>query len=288
MKIKITLGLISLLIFSSFVLNAQVERAKWELGGGLRLNYMGLDGGMSGERASDGYKFDLKYKDIGMDNYAPSLAIAMGGRIKKWNLAFAGSRGTYKGGFTTPAHIYRNEVQIDSGSVVDGKMDMGIYALSTTFALIQRKHDLGVGIGFLILNMGSDYRTTDANGKEVKLGGNHWFPMPFLAISGRLKFNDFRIVGTGGGAVFKGEKDGLQYDVLYYTIDIKAAYDFYKSNNWSYSASLGYRNLFMDMEMENDMGWARENDIYSGPYISLRAKFSSLEKWTYVKKKDRK
>ncbi len=61
-----------------------------------------------------------------------------------------------------------------------------------------------------------------------------------------------------------------------------------KCDDWSYSASLGYHRLFMDMYMENDMGWAKENDIYSGPYISLRAKFSSTEKWTYVKKKTEK
>ncbi len=48
------------------------------------------------------------------------------------------------------------------------------------------------------------------------------------------------------------------------------------------------RRLFMDMYIKNDMGWAKENDIYSGPYISLRAKFSSTEKWTYVKKKTEK
>lgn len=62
----------------------------------------------------------------------------------------------------------------------------------------------------------------------------------------------------------------------------------YKGENWSYSASLGFRQLFMDMHMENDMGWAKEKDIYSGPYISTRAKFSSLEKLTHVKRKDRK
>jgi hypothetical protein len=44
----------------------------------------------------------------------------------------------------------------------------------------------------------------------------------------------------------------------------------------------------MDMYVENDLGWAKEKDNYSGPYISVRAKFSSLEKWTFVKRKDRK
>ena len=70
-------------------------------------------------------------------------------------------------------------------------------------------------------------------------------------------------------------------------LDIKGVYDFYKGDNLSYSASFGFRNLFMDMEMENDMGWAKEKDIYSGPYISIRAKFSSAEKWTHIRKKDR-
>ncbi len=159
-----------------------------------------------------------------------------------------------------------DDIQIDSGSHVDGNIDMGIYALTTTFALIQKKHELGVGIGFLILNMGSSFKTTDVNGELIDLGGNHLFPMPFLAVSGRLNFGKLRFAGSGGGAIFGGEKDGLDYDVKYYTIDIKGVYDFYKGDNWSYSASLGYRRLFMDMYMENEMGWAKENDIQRSLY----------------------
>ena len=164
------------------------------IGGGFRLNYLGLDGGYSGLRYSDNYKFKLNYKDIDMDNYSPSFAIAFGGWYKKWNLSFAGSRGSYKGDFKTKFDIVRDDIQIDSGALVNGTIDMGIYALTTTFA----------------------------------------------------------------------------------------------GDNWSYSTSLGFRQLFMDMYMENDMGWAKEKDIYNGPYISIRAKFSSLEKLTYVKRKDRK
>jgi hypothetical protein len=230
----------------------------------------------------------MNYKDIGMDNYAPSFAIALGGRYKKLNLAFAGSRGSYTGDFLTAIDVIRDDVEIPAGSQVDGQIDMGIYALTTTYALIQKKHELGVGIGFLILNMGSEFSTTDANEEPVVLGGTNLFPMPFLALAGRLNFGKFRLSGSGGGALFKGEKDGLDYDVKYYTIDVKGVCDFYKGENWSYSASLGYRQLFMDMYMENDLGWAKENDIYSGPYISIRAKFSSTEKWTHIPRKQRK
>ena len=267
---------------------SQIERSEWEFGGGVRFNYMGLDGGYEGERFSDGYQFKMNYKDIGMDNYSPSFGIAFGGRYKKLNPAFAGSRGSYNGEFETQFDIVRDEVQIDAGSQVNGQIDMGIYALTTTFALIQKKHDLGVGIGFLILNMGSSFSTTDVNGEIIDVGGDHIFPMPFLAASGRLNFENFRLVGSGGGAVFIGEKDGLEYDVKYYTIDVKGVYDFYKGKNWSYSASLGFRMLFMDMQMENELGWAKEKDIYTGPYISLRAKFSSTEKWTHIPRKQRK
>jgi len=286
---KSVLLLVVLFIFTFFQSNAQVERSKWELGGGLRLNYLGLSGGISGFRASDGYEFELNYKDIGMDNYAPSLAIAIGGRYKKWNLAFAGSRGSYKGSFTTPTEIVRDEVKIDSGAMVDGQIDMGIYALTTTFGIIQKKHDFGVGIGFLILNMGSSYKTYDTNGELIDLGGNHFFPMPFLAIAGRLNFGNLRFAGSGGGAYFNGKQDDIDYRVFYYTVDIRAIYDFYKGEKWSSSVSLGYRTLFMDMEMTNDLGdWATEKDNYSGPYVSVRVKFSSPEKWTFIRKKDRK
>lgn len=284
---KTTLLFVFLLITTSVAM-AQKERPKWEFGGGLRFNYQGLSGGYEGERYSDNYKFEMDYHEIGMDNYSPSVGLAFGGRYKKWNLAFAGSTGSYKGEFETKFDIVRDDIQIDSGAVVNGQIDMQIGALTTTYGIIQKKHDLGVGIGFLILNMGAVFETTDVNGDHVELGEPQLFPMPFIALAGRLNFGNFRLVGSGGGALFKGEKDGLEYDVKYYTVDIKGTYDFYKGDNWSYNAAIGFRKLYMDMYMENDLGWAKETDHYTGPYISIRAKFSSSEKWTFTRRKDRK
>jgi len=272
----------------STALTAQIERPKWEFGGGIRLNYMLLDGGFSGYRNADGQTFDIKYDEIGMDNYSPSFALALGGRYKKWNLEFAGSRGSYEGSFVTPAELVRDDMHIDSGSVVSGTVDMNMYAMFTNFGIIQRKHDLGVGIGFLLLNMGSNYTTTSSTGEELKLGGNEWFPMPFLAVSGRLKFNKFRVVGSGGGSIYKGNMDGIDYDVGYYTVDISVAYEFLKTGRLTYSADIGYRYLYMDLDMENDNGWYKENDIYRGPYATIRILFSGKEMWQYVKRKDRK
>jgi hypothetical protein len=112
--------------------------------------------------------------------------------------------------------------------------------------------------------------------------------MPFLAAAGRLNFGKLKFSASGGGAIFKGEKDELDYDVKYYTIDVKAAYDFYTTENWTYNVGIGFRKLFMDMRMENELGWAREEDHYSGPYFAIRAKFSSSEKWTYQRRRDKK
>ena len=280
--------LIVILLAVATTLTAQIERPKWEFGGGVRLNYMGLNGGMSGHRNSDGYNFDTKYKDIGMDNYSPSFAIALGGRYKQWNLEFGGSRGSYDGSFVANTDIIRDDMQIDSGSVISGTLDMDMYALSTSFGIIQRKHDLGVGIGFLLLFMGSNYSTTDVTGAELKLGGDEWFPMPFLAVSGRLKFNDFRIVGIAGGAFYSGKMDDMDYDVTYFTVDVNAGYNFLKTNRLTFSADVGYRCLFLDMKIETDNGWYKEEDIYQGPYASVRVLFSSKETWKFVRKKDRK
>jgi len=279
--------LIVVLITISTALSAQIERPKWEFGGGVRLNYMGLNGGFSGFRNSDGQKFDIEYDEIGMNTFSPSFAIALGGRYKKWNLEFAGSRGSYDGSFIIPADMSRDDIQIDSGSSVNGTVDMSMYAMFTNFALIQKRHDLGVGIGFLLLNMGTDYTTIDTNDQEVKIGDDQWFPMPFLAVSGRLNFNKFKVAGTAGGAFFKGTIDDADYDVVYYTFDVSVTYEFLQTARLTYSADLGYRDLFMDLDMENEVGWYHEKDIYKGPYASLRIKFSSDEMWKYVKRKDR-
>jgi hypothetical protein len=279
--------LIIVLLVISTTLPAQIERPKWELGGGVRLNYMLLDGGFSGTRSSDGYGFEVNYQDIGMANYSPSFAIALGGRYKKWNLSFASSRGKYDGSFTTTTDIVKDDIQIDAGSEVNGAIDMTMFALDTHFGLIQRKHDLGIGIGIMVLNMGSNYVTTDTYGNEIPLGGDYWFAMPFLSVSGRLNFGNFRLAASGGGAIYKGEKDGSDFDVMYYTFDISAAYEFLHTSRLTFTADVGYRNLFMDMDIENDMGLYHEKDIFKGPYATIRILFSSKEMWQYIKRKDR-
>jgi hypothetical protein len=281
-------ALLIFLMAVSSIMTAQVERPKWEFGGGVRFNYTGLSGNMAGYKNEDGSNFNLDYKEIGMDNYSSSFAVALGGRIKKWNLEFGGTRGTYKGSFITPADMVRDDVQIDSGSVVSGTVDMTMFILTTNFALIQKKHDLGLGIGILALNMGSNYSAFDTYGQEIKFGGDQWFPMPFLAISGRLKFGDFRVNGTGGGAIFVGTLNGDNFDVKYLTVDVCGAWDFYQKNRVGMSADIGYRFLFMDLHVDNDIGWYEEKDIYQGPYATLRIKYFSKEMWHPVKHKDRK
>jgi len=281
-------ALLIFLLTVSTALTAQVERPKWEFGGGIRFNYTGLSGNVAGYRNSDGQSFDMDYKEIGMDNYSPSFAIALGGRFKKWNLELGGSRGVYEGSFVTLADMVRDDVQIDSGSVVSGKLDMTMFMVNTNFALIQRKHDLGIGIGILALNIGTNYSTTDVFGQEIILGGDQWFPMPFIALGGRLKFGKFRIGGTAGGAIFIGNMNGDDYDVSYITLDANAAYDFYEKGRFGLSADLGYRFLYMDMKIENESGWYKEKDIYQGPYATIRVKYFSKEMWKFVKRKDRK
>jgi hypothetical protein len=272
--------LVMVLLLIPAALAAQIERPRWEIGAGLRLNYMGLGGGFSGTRSSDGYSFDVDYKDIGMDNYATSYSLAFGGRYERWILDFGASRGSYEGSFTTSIDLVKDGMQIDSGAVVSGSIDLNLYALTTTFGLIQRKHDLAIGIGVILLEMAANYSTKDVNGAEVKLGGDYWFPMPFLAIGGRWNFTDeFRIAASAGGALYKGERDGVDYDVLYYTYDITAAYEFLKTGQMTYTVDVGYRNLFMDMDITKDVGTYHEKDIYTGPYATIRVLFSSEEMW---------
>jgi hypothetical protein len=280
--------LLILFLALSTALSAQVERPKWEFGGGVRFNYMGLNGGFSGGRNSDGYSFDIKYKDIGMDNFTPSFAIALGGRFKKWNLEFGGSRGRYEGSFKTTIKMVHDDKVIDSGSVVSGSLDMTMLVLTTNFALIQKKNDLGVGIGILALYMGSDYSTTDSLGREVKLANSQWFPMPFLVIGGRLKFGDFRINGSGGGAFFVGNMSGYHYTVSYLTVDVNGTYEFWHTKRIALSGDIGYRFLYMYLKMDNDQGWYHEKDFYNGPYATLRIKLFSKDLWRPGKHKENK
>lgn len=277
--------LIIALFALSSALVAQIERPKWEVGGGVRLNYMILGGGFTAHRNSDGFESDIQYDAIGMNTYSPSLGLAIGGRYKMWNLEFGGSRGSYEGGFIAKTDIVRDDIQIDAGSPVDGTIDMTMYMLSTAFNFIQKKHDLGAGIGLVALQMGANYSTTDIYGNELKLGDTYWFPMPFLALSGRLNFDKFKISGTGGGAIFKGTRDGDKYDVGYYVLDISLVYDFLTTERWTYTAAIGYRDMYLYLDIEKEIGWYHETDIYRGPFASLRVKFSSEELWKYVRKK---
>lgn len=232
------------------LLNAQEQEELWDFGMGLRVNYLKLTGGFSGYDANTGNTYDLDYKAIGMSNYAPSVALALAGKYGKWNLFFGASRGTYTGSFITKQDITVKDETIPAGSLVDGKISMGIYSLSTTYALAKDpEYDVGVGFGVLLLSMGSEFTSAGTT-----LGGDNFFPMPFAALSGRKKFGKFRLSTVGGGAYFNGEKDGLDYTVYYYTFDAKAGYEFYKKGNYTAVANVGYRHLYMDSKASDDRG----------------------------------
>ncbi len=267
-RVLITLCVLSMVVAA----NAQEKEVKWEFGGGLRFNYLKLSGGLSGYSAESGTEYNLNYEDIGMSSYAPSLSIALGGRYGRWNLAFGASRGSYTGSFVTQNDIERDDIFIPAGSHVDGKIDMGIYALTTTFAIIRKKHDLGVGLGFLFLNMGMEFKT-----EGETLGSDNFFPMPYLAASGRLNFGRFKISGVGGGAIYHGTQDDYVYDVLYYIYEVRSTYEFYKKDNWTATVSVGYRSLFMDSEAEKEGSWFKEEDRYKGPFVSLRIKWTQFK-----------
>ncbi len=256
------------------LMTAQEQEEVWDFGAGLRFNYLKLTGGFSGYSADTGNTYDLDYKAIGMSSYAPSAALALAGKYGKWNLFFGASRGTYTGSFITKQDITVKDETIPAGSLVDGKMSMGIYSLSTTYALAKKpEYDVGLGFGVLLLNMGTEFTTSDTT-----LGGDNLFPMPFLALSGRKKFGKFRISGVGGGAYFNGEMDDLDYKVYYYTFDVKGGYEFYKKENYTAVASLGYRHLYMDSTAtQSDGSWFEEKDRYAGPFISVLVKYTAFK-----------
>ena len=229
---------------------AEEQDKYWDFGAGMRLNYLRLTGGFSGYSATDDATYHLDYSSIGMDNYAPSVALALAGKYKKWNLFFGASQGSYTGSFITKQNITIKDQTIPAGSHVDGKIDMGIYSLSTTFALAREPtYDAGVGLGFLILDMDTEFKTS-----TVTLGDGQIYPMPFLALSGRKKWGKFRLSAVGGGAYFDGEMDDLDYTVYYYTVDIKGDYEVYKKNHYTAIAALGYRHLYMDSKATQSNG----------------------------------
>jgi hypothetical protein len=255
----------------SIKVQVQDQEELWDIGAGLRLNYLRLTGSISGFDAQTGNTFDIDYSEVGMDNYAASLALALAGKYKKFNLFFGASRGSYTGSFLSKNDVTIDDETIPAGSTVNGKIDMGIYSLSTTYGLIQKKHDLGLGFGILLLDMGMEF---SAGGKTI--GEPQIFPMPFLALSGRLNFDRLRIVAVGGGAYFNGDMEGYDYTVWYYTFDVRAGYEFYKKENCSAIANLGYRSLHMDSKASKGATWFEEKDSYSGPFISILVKYTKF------------
>lgn len=269
----ITIFVLLILLFPAINARAQEQEELWDLGAGFRVNYLRLTGGVSGFDEETGNKFDIDYKSVGMDNYSPSVALALAGKYKKFNLFFGASRGSYSGSFTSKNDITIDDETIPAGSKVDGKIDMGIYSLSTTYGLIQRKHDLGLGFGILLLDTGIEF---SAGSKTV--GDTHLFPMPFLALSGRLNYGKLKVVAVGGGAYFDGDMDGYDYTVWYYTADIRVGYDFYTKNNYTATFNLGFRSLYMDSKAEKNDSWYKEKDRYAGPFISILIRYTGYKK----------
>lgn len=87
--------IVFLLIGLAVTVNAQAQDQEelWDIGAGLRLNYLRLTGGITGYSAKDDSTFNIDYKDIGMSNYAPSVALALAGKYKKGNYTAVASLG---------------------------------------------------------------------------------------------------------------------------------------------------------------------------------------------------
>lgn len=281
MKKNIYLFLIIIISISAFGQSdsTKVKKSKkegeilWEAYGGLRFGYNKLTGGYEGDAHAGGEYYGADYDEIGMSSFAPSFNLSFGGRYKYWNMFISGARSEYNNKFILEEDRAIDDIVIPAGSEVEGTIGNNVLTVATTFNIIRRKHDLGIGLGMMFYDYLQRYSVI---GSDLVSEMNPLLPMPFLAISGRLNFDKFKIVGSGGGAFFNGSFDDNKFKVIYYTYEIKGSYQLLQKNKWSSEIALGYRNLFMDIENNNGEYWFLAKNTYLGPFVGLVVKFTEL------------
>ena len=276
--------LVSILVSQMFVYNIQADEFKilntqeqeeaWNFAAGVRAQYLRLGGGFTSYDAEHDIHYKLDYKEIGMDNYAPSASLAFSGEWGEWNLFFSASKGVYDGSFIANQDIWLKDDVILKGEHVTGKIEMGIYSLSATYDLVEDPtSNVALGFGALVLDYSTEFASTSAT-----VGSDMIIPMPYLALSGRKDIGKYRFIGVGGAAYYDGEYDSMDYTVYFVTLDARAGYEFYNDGKYKSTFYVGYRYLYMDSKTSQDDGsWYKETDTYDGPFINLAIKYTKFK-----------
>ena len=251
---------LSLILVASTAAAAERE---WTVHLGLRHSLL-TPGGKMGTRI-DGEESLTDLDALGLDD-AGAGAVSVGAHFKRWRFFASGQKPSFEGSGVTSKDITSGGITIPEGTPVDTTMNIGIYSLMATYDVIDRTVDIGVGAGLLVLDFSVAYKPIEID-QTLKVGET--MPMPVIALGLTTGVKRFAFQGTFGFAYFS--KDGNK--AAYATTDLAARFALVKTDTLAFQASLGYRYIPMDVEIDLETSEFKADISISGPYLGLRAEF---------------
>jgi hypothetical protein len=264
-KVKSYILTFILLLSMTFIPEAKAaEERKWSIHGSVRYSLLTPKGEMGVSNNSNVDKTDLS--DLGLDSADGAWGISIGGNYGRPHFFFSGQKSSFSGTGTTSKDMSQGPVTIPAGTPVDTSMDIGIYTVVATYDFIPGKNELGIGLGVMGLDFGVNY-TAVSTGAQINI--DETYPLPLLAVNGSLNWKKIELAALVGGAYIQISGS----EVGYLNADIAARYAFYKGENWSGMASLGYRYIGMGLDIKENNDRFKADINFTGPYIGVRFKY---------------
>jgi hypothetical protein len=205
--------------------------------------------------------------DLGLDDDegTPSAYVDF-----KWgspHLRLATQSSSFEGTGTLAADFSIDDVDISAGAAVDSRLDLGVHSAILTFDLIPGFPEFGLGFGVSGLAIAGDFTKL---GTSSQVDFDETIPIPVLAASFEFELGAIEVGGVASGLSVSLDDD----EVSYFDIDVYGAWNFAAGQD-SLGASLvlGWRQVDLDLEYEDDTEAVDLDLSFSGPYLGLQVNF---------------
>ena len=188
----------------------------------------------------------------------------------KWgspHLTFNLQRSNHDGTGLLEAELSQGGVTIPVGSVVDTKMDLGLYTGYLTFDFIPGDAELGLGLGVVGLDL--DFASTDRLTSST-VATEQMLPVPVLAARAGISFWRADLEALGGIMQWSSGGDKIGIVDLDATGRIRILGDGDRATGW---LTLGFRYTNLDLEYQENGDDVRVDLDVTGPYIGVRVSF---------------
>lgn len=249
-----SLTLLSLVACSTPRLDATARYGQYDLDGEVGL-------GSSGVTASN------DFSDLGLDGDSSDAGAVVDFKWGSPHLTISTQSSAYSGDGTLASDVSFDGDTIGAGSSVSSDLDLGLTTAALTFDMVPGPVELGIGFGVTLLDL--DMQFVEA-GTGTEVTTDEQAPIPVLAARAGFEIGSFEISGLLSGL----SVDVDDFEASMFDLDISGRWNFIGGDDHlGGSLVLGWRDVDLDLEYEDDADFVNLDFGYSGPYVGLLLRF---------------